>query len=92
MEAEERTHTSVEGKTKEMRCNLGEREFNLPLEGKTPAIGRQGSKELPDASGGFTNKVQFQGFQVLFDIYSDFHSTNSTPTFQECPEYTCVPS
>lgn len=31
MEAEERTHTSVEGKTQEMRCNLGEREFNLPL-------------------------------------------------------------
>ena len=72
MEAEERTHTSVEG--------------------KTAAIGRQGSKELPDASGGFINKVQFQGFHVLFDLYSSFHSTNSTPTFQEYPEYTCVPS
>ena len=31
MEVEERMHILVQGKAQEMRCNLGEREFNLPL-------------------------------------------------------------
>lgn len=41
---------------------------------------------------GSLKKAQFQGFQVLFDLRSACHSTNSTPAFQEYPEYTCEPS